>query len=220
MTPPADGTQFSFGQLVLRLVSQPSFLAAGLMGIAFGMSVGSITGHFAIFMNQDLGYSPTIAGIGLGAFHVGGVLGQPSWGVINDRLYRGRRHAGLLTLSLLTATTSLVFGLVIARGGTPLAVIIVLAFLLGFFVLGTPSLYFTTVSEIAPLEAAGAATGIALVFSRVGVVMGPALYGLVADLTGTYALSWVLLAASVLAVAGVGMAILAAGRRSRRRTGP
>lgn len=210
----------SFTAQLRELLSRRAFVCACVMGIAFGLGIASITGHFTLFMHSDLGYSPTLAGFALGAFHVGGILGQPTWGVINDRLYDGRRHAGLFTLSVLTASLSLVFGLVVARGLVPYPGIVALAALLGFFVLGTPGLFFTTVTEIAPSGSAGLATGVALMFSRVGVMVAPPVFGHIADVTGVYATSWVVLALASVAVSGGAMIALAGGRsRSDSRSG-
>ncbi len=210
----------SFTAQLRELLSRRAFVCACVMGIAFGLGIASITGHFTLFMHSDLGYSPTLAGFALGAFHVGGILGQPTWGVINDRLYDGRRHAGLFTLSVLTASLSLVFGLVVARGLVPYPGIVALAALLGFFVLGTPGLFFTTVTEIAPSGSAGLATGVALMFSRVGVMVAPPVFGHIADVTGVYATSWVVLALASVAVSGGAMIALAGGRsRSDSRPG-
>ncbi|TVR59003.1 MAG: MFS transporter [Spirochaetaceae bacterium] len=198
-------TTGSFTGSIGALLSRRAFLCACIMGLSFGISIASVTGHFALFMNQDLGYSPALAGIGLGAFHIGGMLGQPTWGVVNDKMYRGRRHAGLFTLAVLTGITALVFGLVVARGGVGFPLIVGLSSLMGFFVLGTPSLYFTTVTEIAPIGSAGIATGVALVFSRIGVVLAPPIFGYIADITGRYATSWIVLAAAVVVIPGIAM---------------
>ncbi len=206
----ADAAAASFGAQLRELLSRRAFVCACVMGIAFGLAIASITGHFTLFMHRDLGYSPTLAGFALGAFHVGGILGQPTWGVINDRLYHGRRHAGLFTLSVLTASLSLVFGLVVARGLVPYPGIVALSALLGFFVLGTPGLFFTTVTEIAPSGGAGVATGVALMFSRVGVMVAPPVFGHIADVTGVYATSWVVLAVASVVVSGGAMTVLCA----------
>lgn len=201
----------AFASALAGLLSRRAFLATCFMGLVFGLTVGSATGHLALFLNQDLGFSPTLAGVGLGLFHVGGVLGQPSWGVINDRLYRGRRHAGMYTLAVLAAAVAVFTGLVIAPGDPSFPVVAGVSFLLGFFLLGLPALYFTAVTEVAPAEDAGAATGIALVFSRVGIVVGAPLFGLVADLSGSYARSWLLMAAASVVITAVSALVL--GRR-------
>ena len=207
--------QRSFGSVLTDLLSRRAFLAAGIMGIVFGLSVGGIAGHLALFVSRDLGFSPTLAGIALGLFHVGGVLGQPAWGAVNDRLYRRRRHAGMLTLAALAILMELLFAFVLAPADPPFIAIAVSSFVLGFFVLGIPALYFTAVSEIAPVEDAGVATGIGLVFSRTGIVIGAPLFGLAADLTGTYARSWLLLAVATAALACIARAFQR-GRPGRR----
>ncbi|MFW5743826.1 MAG: MFS transporter [Spirochaetota bacterium] len=203
----------AFTAALAGLLSRRAFLATCAMGLVFGLTVGSATGHLALFLNQDLGFSPTLAGVGLGLFHVGGVLGQPSWGIINDRLYRGRRHAGMYTLALLAAAVAVLNALVISRVDAGFPVVAGVSFLLGFFLLGLPALYFTAVTEVAPAEDAGAATGIALVFSRIGIVVGAPLFGLVADLNGSYARSWLLMAAAAVAITVASALVL--GRRAR-----
>lgn len=198
----------AFAAALAGLISRRAFLATCIMGLVFGLTVGSATGHLALFLNQDLGFSPTLAGVGLGLFHVGGVLGQPSWGVINDRFYRGRRHAGMYTLAVLAAAVAVVNGLLISRVAVGFPVVAGVSFLMGFFVLGLPALYFTAVTEVAPAEDAGAATGIALVFSRVGIVVGAPLFGLIADLSGSYARSWLLMAVAAVAITAVSAIVL------------
>ena len=89
--------------------------------------------------------------------------------------------------------------------------IVALSLLLGFSVLGTPGLFFTTVTEVAPAGSAGVATGVALMFSRVGVMVAPPIFGHIADVTGVYATSWVVLAVASVVVSGGAMIVLAGG---------
>jgi len=192
------------------LLGNRALLSICVIGITFGFSVASATGHMALFLTGDLGYSPAVGGLGLAWFHVGGILGQPSWGYINDRLFDGRRRRGLLLLAFLISAMSLFFGLVAAGGHLSLAGLFVACGLLGFFILGMPGLYFTTVSELAPSGLTGLSTGVALVFTRLGVVMAAPLFGLLSDMTGDYRMSWIALAGSVFLIA---LSVLAVSRR-------
>jgi len=168
------------------------------MGIIFGLSISSITGHFAIFLTRDINFSASQAGLGLGLFHIGGVIGQPAWGLFNDKVFKGDRRKGLALLGLLIALQSFFFGLVVSRFDFPPYAILAFSFLLGFCVLGIITLYFTTVSEQVPQSYIGVVTGLALIFPRATTVLAPPLFGLVADLSGTYALSWFLMGTAVL----------------------
>ena len=192
------------------LLRNRALLSICVIGITFGFSVASATGHMALFLTGDLGYSPAVGGLGLAWFHVGGILGQPSWGYINDRLFDGRRRRGLLLLAFLISAMSLFFGLVAAGGHLSLAGLFAACGLLGFLILGMPGLYFTTVSELVPASLTGLSTGVALVFTRLGVVIAAPLFGLLSDMTGDYRMSWIALAGSVFFIA---LSVLAVSRR-------
>ncbi len=206
----APGTRSLSGDLK-RILSDTTFLSICVLGITFGVSLSSVTGHMALFLVQDLDYSPAIAGLTLSWFHIGGVFGQPGWGYINDRFFDRRRRRGLLLLAALTALMSLFFGVVVSTGVLPVAGLFAASALLGFSIFGMPGLYFTTISELVPHELTGLATGVALVFTRAGVVFAAPVFGLLSDLTGDYRLSWFVLAA---AVAFLGAAVLVSTRRS------
>lgn len=178
---------------LLLLLRDRYLLSICLMGLVFGTSISSITGHFALFLNQDLGFSPFLAGLGLSFFHLGGIFGQPGWGLVNDRLFRGDRRRGLFLLGILSAAMAVVVGTLASYGEATLTVVLTFSLLLGLFVLGIPGIYFTAVSELAPADKTGVATSLALIFIRAGVILSPPLFGVLSDWSGDYTYSWVLL---------------------------
>ncbi len=164
-----------------------------LMGIIFGLSISSIAGHYTIYLTTDLNLSATVAGLGLGLFHIGGAIGQPVWGFINQKAFKGNRRKGLSLLGLLISLLAIFYGLVVSQLYFSSNAIMIFSFILGFCVLGVITLYFTTVSEQVTKSYIGIATGLALIFPRVTTVISPPLFGLVADISGSYALSWLFL---------------------------
>ncbi len=200
----------SFLHDVRTLLRDGRLVTVCILGAVFGMSISSVTSHLALFLNQDLGYTPALAGIALAAFHVGGMAGQPSWGFINDKLLGRRRRLGLIILTLGVSALSFLFAFLVATGLVPFVAIVGLALLMGFLVLGMPSLYFTTVSELAPGSLTGVATGVALVLSRSGVVVSAPVFGLLADVTGDYTVSWLVLGGAALLTT---LFVIALGRR-------
>lgn len=174
-----------------------------LMGITFGVSISTVTGHFPLYLTLDLGYSATLAGLGLGVYHTGGILGTPIWGLINDRVFRGNRRTGLFLLGMLTALFSLLFGLVVSSYTLPAYAVLVLTFLLGFCTLGIITLYFTAVGEQVTKTQVATVTGIALIFPRTSTMIAPPLFGLLADFYSSYMMSWIFLGVlvSILSIA-------------------
>lgn len=210
-TGPAAGRRNrSFSRGLAAVLRTRSLLTVCLMGVTFGMSYSSATNHMALFLTDDLGYSPVLAGIGLSVFHGAGVVGGPAWGAFNDRVLGARRRGGLVMLVVLAAAMMYFFGFVVA-GGLPYAVVLLACALLGFIILGISGLYFTTVGELAPAGLAGVATGVALVFARSGVVLASPLFGLLSDITGSYRTSWIALGTAVLIIAAT-FRLLDAGR--------
>ncbi len=190
-----------------ELLANRPLLVICLIGVAFGVGLSSVTAHMALFLHQDLGYSPALAGVGLAAFHVGGILGQPSWGIINDKLLGGRRRRGLVLLAVLSSALAFVTGLVVAPGHLPFPAVLLVSLLFGFCVLGMAGLYLTTISELSPARHTGIATGVAVVFTRTGVVFAAPIFGLLADITGTYTVSWFALGTVTAAIAVTVMAL-------------
>jgi cyanate permease len=62
-------------------------------------------------------------------------------------------------------------------------------------------LYLALVAEVAGVRYAGLLTGVAVTFAWSGVLVGPPLFGLVLEASGSYDLPWGILAAVAIAVA-------------------
>jgi MFS family permease len=89
----------------------------------------------------------------------------------------------------------------------PIEVFVALAALGGFALIGYQGLWITMIAEVAGPARVGAATGFAITFVACAIAASPPLYGLVADLAGTYRAIWAVLAA-VLVVALVPAALV------------
>ncbi len=72
----------------------------------------------------------------------------------------------------------------------PLAV----ALFAGLALVGFQGLWVTMLAEAAPPDRVGATTGFAITFVTCAVTLTPPLFGLVADLAGTYRAIWAVLA--------------------------
>jgi len=190
----------SLKQDLLALLKNRYLISFFAMGIVFGISISSVTGHYSLFLTRDLDTTATFAGLGLGFFHIGGVVGQPLWGLINEKVFHGNRRIGLSLLGILISGLALFSGLVVSRFSFPNYGLIIFSFLFGFCTMGVIAIYFTSVSELVSREYIGVVTGLALIFPRTSTIFAPPLFGLIADHSGTYALSWIVLGSFVLAL--------------------
>ena len=170
-----------------------------------------VTGQYAIlaFLPLDLhhraGLSLASASLLVGLANGVGIAGRIAWGAISDRaIARGRKPlllllnaAGLLAALALLATPS----------SAPVAVFALVAAFAGFALIGYQGLFITFVAETAGPRRVGAATGFVVTFVQAAIAVTPPLYGLVADVSGSYRTIWAALAC-VLLVAFVPAALL------------
>jgi MFS family permease len=77
----------------------------------------------------------------------------------------------------------------------------VLAVVLGVAAFGWVGLYFALVAEIGGARSAGLLTGLAVIFSWGGILVGPPLFGLLVHVTDSYRTAWLALAVAASAVA-------------------
>jgi MFS transporter, ACS family, hexuronate transporter len=170
-----------------------------------------VTGQYAIlaFLPLDLhhraGLSLASASLFVGLANAFGIAGRIFWGTISDRaLARGRKPL-LVLLNLTGLAAALV--LLATPASSPVVLFGVVAAFAGFALIGYQGLWITLVAETAGSRRVGAATGFAVTFVQTAIALSPPLYGLVADVSGSYRAIWAALAC-VLLVALVPAALL------------
>src|SRR5215217_8201464 len=172
------------------MVRDPSFLATtGYAFVLMGVQ-GSSASYLALSLHEEVHLSVVAAGAFLAVFQIGGIAGRIGWGIISDRV--GRRRPVLLLVGLVAMGSCLAMAL--AGKETVIPLVAVLAFLLGCSAMGWNGLYLTLLSESVPMHAAATAMGANLTIAFVGMFFASPLFGLVADLTGSYGASWLGLA--------------------------
>jgi MFS family permease len=121
-----------------------------------------------------------------------GVVGRVAWGAASDHLLRrGRKPLMLMLTAVALAATMLLF--VIPRSVSPVVWALAAA-LAGLALIGFQGLWVTMIAEAAGPLRAGAATGFGVTFVALAIAVSPPLYGLVADVAGTYRAIWAALA--------------------------
>jgi MFS transporter, ACS family, aldohexuronate transporter len=165
----------------------------------------TILAFLALDLHQRRGLSLASASLLVALANGVGIVGRIAWGVVSDRaLSRGRKP---LLLLLNAAGLVAAVALLVTPGSAPVAVFAVVAAFAGFALIGYQGLWITMVAELAGPRRVGAATGFAVTFVQASIASTPALYGLVADLSGSYRAVWVALSC-VLLVAFVPAALV------------
>lgn len=180
-----------------------SFLAVTGYAFVFQGALGSATSHLALSLNEEAGLSFVAAGAFLAVLQIGGGAGRIGWGAASDRM--GRRMPVMLLIGLIATGSCLVMASVDRPTAMPL--IVLLSFLLGCSVMGWNALHLTLITEATPSHAAATAMGLSLTIAFAGMFLVPPLFGLVADLTGSYAASWLALAGWVALGTALGLLV-------------
>ncbi len=185
--------------------------ATGYAFVLVGVQ-GCVTSYLALYLHEAMDISVVRAGAYVAVLQVGGIAGRIGWGVVSDRI--GRRAPVMLLVGMIAVAASL--AMAFAGRGLPVLSIPILAFLLGSSAMGWNALYLTLVSEAVGTHAAATAMGASLTVSFIGAFVTPPLFGLAADWTGSYQLSWMGLAVWAAAGTALGLLVRESGGRAWR----
>jgi predicted MFS family arabinose efflux permease len=151
----------------------------------------TILAFLALDLHENAGLSLVAASLLVSVANAMGIIGRVVWGTVSDHaLSRGRKP-----LLLLLNATGLVaaVALLATPRSAPIEVFVALAALGGFALIGYQGLWITLLAEMAGPRRVGAATGFAVTFVQTSIALTPPLYGLVADVSGTYRAVWAVL---------------------------
>jgi MFS family permease len=152
-----------------------------------------LAAYLVTYLNAELGLTLVAAGAALSVSQTGGVVGRILWGWLADRWISPLRMLALLALIM----ASCAVGTGLLQANVPSVVLMALLALFGASATGWNGVYLAEVARQAPAGAAGIATGGSLAFTFLGVVVGPLVFGLVAGTSGSFRLSYLLIALPV-----------------------
>lgn len=135
---------------------------------------------FTVVMLVEHGWSLVAAGAVAAGLQMAGAVGRISWGLAADRL-GGFRTLGVI--GLLAGVIMCALGWIAVMPGW-LQVVLLVA--LGTVATGWNGVFLAAAARTAPAGKVGANTGALLVYTFIGVIIGPSVFALVYNLVGTY----------------------------------
>jgi MFS family permease len=149
------------------------------------------TTYFVLFLHETFGVSAVTAGALFVVVNVAAMVARIGWGLISDRQFQGKRRPVLLLIVILTVCSSLSAALIPSH--TPLWLVGILAVLFGIAAFSWTGVLGTLVIETVGAESAGTAISLVQGLSMPATLLAPPLFGLLADVTGSYRVSWLVL---------------------------
>jgi MFS transporter, ACS family, hexuronate transporter len=160
--------------------------------------------YVPLYLKDAMGFSPYWASQTLALTQAGAMFGRIGWGVASDRLFVGRRRVVLIIIGLLSAVS--IAGLSSMSGASPYYLLLPILFVAGVSIVGYQGVSYALIGEIAGRSRTGAGLGMMITINAGAATLGTPMFGYIVDYTGSYAVGWQVLAATI-AIGVVGLAL-------------
>lgn len=170
-----------------------------LASLAFSMLQLSINSFLVSHAVIELGLDLVAAGRLMAIVQGAGLLGRVGWGLVGARWVAPGRLIALLGAAMSAFAALLLF----LPPGLPAPLLALYGFALGLCGSGWNGVFLAEVARLAPAGRIGEATGGVLMFTFLGLVVGPTLFAAIVQWTGSYGVAFAAL--SVVSLSGVAL---------------
>jgi ACS family hexuronate transporter-like MFS transporter len=167
-----------------------------LWGAAFSGFQFTTLSYFMLFIIEEIGLSPIMAGGMLAIAQFSSIIARVAWGAVSDFIFHGRRIVVLAISGLLTVLWML--GASLTGAGINSAAVYLITIAIGISTLSFHGVFLTLIGEQAEAGQVGTTTGLTMTLSHIGMMVMPPLFGYLVDVTSSYSLAWRVAAASAL----------------------
>lgn len=159
-------------------------------GFCFACGQSCLFSFYVAYLTADLGLAVTAAGVAYASVQVAGAFGRVLAGWIADAI------TAIVTLSILGVTGAAALALVAAlMADLPTPLLLAASALIGVSAVSWNGVYLAEVARLSPEGQVGETTSASTFFSFIGYAVGPALFSILVEATGSYRLVYLLFAA-------------------------
>ncbi|KAI3610253.1 putative MFS-type transporter (plasmid) [Cupriavidus necator H850] len=163
----------AFARPVMLILSSPRLRVLATLSLMFSAVQLCVSGYLTAYLGTEANLSLVLAGLVYAAAQAAGMAGRLLWGHLADRTQSSR--AVLALVAVLMAAS--VLGISMLGPDWRLSVVCVIAVCLGATAIGWNGVFLAEVARLAPPGQVATATGGALFFTYIGVVIGPPVFG-------------------------------------------
>ena len=176
---------------------RPALLVFFATGLVLGMVQAAVLSYLPLYAVQALGFDAIGAGLLVACSQAGGAVSRLALGAASDRWLTGQRS---LWLALTGAVGAIIFAAYAAWPVSAPGLAGALAFASGVGAYGWVGVFFVISAEVGGRRAAGLLSGVAFAAIVVGLLVGPATFGLLLVRWNSYAVPWAVFAALAILV--------------------
>lgn len=173
-------------EAVALVLLTPALRPIVLVAFSFGAVQLSLFAFLVTYLVERVGLSLVLAGTVFAVMHAAGVVSRVLWGWVSDRYLGSRRLLAWLALGIVASTGTAAF----FSEAWPLWAIVTVCAALGMTAVGWNGVYLAEVARAVPLRDVGPATGGVLMFTFVGVMVGPSAFSAIVALSGSYTVAF------------------------------
>ena len=183
------------GQSIRLILATPRLRPIALVAFSFGAMQLCLFAFLVTYLVERVGLDLVTAGLLFAVMQGAGIVARVGWGWVSDRRISTRPLlAGLGAGTIASTLVAIGFS-----DGWPLTALVAASAALGATGVGWNGIYLAEVARAVPVDKVGLATGGTLMFTFVGVVLGPSTFGAIVAMTGSYAAAFIAMDALVLA---------------------
>ena len=183
------------GQSVRLVVATPRLRPIALVAFSYGAMQLCLFAFFVTYLVEHVELDLVTAGLLFAVMQGAGFVARVGWGWVSDRWISTRPLLAALGAGTIASTVAAIA----FSDAWPLAGLAAASVALGATGVGWNGIYLAEVARAVPLDKVGLATGGVLMFTFVGVVLGPSTFGAIVATTGSYAAAFIAMDVLVLA---------------------
>ena len=188
------------GMTLKEALSQPTLLILMVVVPFLAFSHGSSVSFLVLYLKEQVRMPVEMAGRCMTASMVAATLGRVVWGLVSDRVFREDRIKPIIIISSVGALSTLGIALLTPLSSHLLAYIF--SALQGFSLSGWNALVMVLAAELGGAKLAASVVSVVITVVGIGFLVGPIVFGYVADHLG-YFTSWMgVFAASLISIVG------------------
>ena len=194
------------GDSVRLVLATPALRPLALVAFSYGAMQLSVFAFLVTCLVERAALDLVTAGLLFAVMQGAGVVGRIGWGWINDRWLPARPILASIGIGIVAATLAAAS----FSSAWPLAGLAAVCAALGLTTVGWNGVYLAEVARVMPVEKVGSATGGLMMFTYLGIAVGPSTFGAIVAMSASYTPAFVAFALLVAAT----VAVLALSRRT------